>query len=91
MKNRALTVPFVLWAMIFIVVPLVMIVWYGVTVEEPIPYTEIVMEDGSVIYGNPVTRSIYEVAERGLQNPDAGEEEVAAFEKIISDYDALSQ
>ena len=50
MKNKALTVPFVLWAMIFIVVPLVMIVWYGVTVEEPIPYTEIVMEDGSVIY-----------------------------------------
>ena len=50
MRNKALTVPFVLWAMIFIVVPLVMIVWYGVTVEEPIPYTEIVMEDGSVIY-----------------------------------------
>ena len=37
MRNKALTVPFVLWAMIFIVVPLVMIVWYGVTVEEPIP------------------------------------------------------
>ena len=50
MRNKALTVPFVLWAMIFIVVPLVMIVWYGVTVEEPIPYTEIAMEDGSVIY-----------------------------------------
>ena len=50
MRNKALTAPCVLWAMIFIVVPLVMIVWYGVTVEEPIPYTEIVMEDGSVIY-----------------------------------------
>ena len=50
MKNKALTVPFVLWAMIFIVVPLVMIVWYGVTVEEPIPYTEHVQADGSVIY-----------------------------------------
>ena len=50
MRSKALTVPFVLWAMIFIVVPLVMIVWYGVTVEEPVPYTEIVMEDGSVIY-----------------------------------------
>ena len=34
MRNKALTVPFVLWAMIFIVVPLIMIVWYGVTVEE---------------------------------------------------------
>jgi len=50
MRNKALTVPFVLWAMIFIVVPLVMIGWYGVTVEEPIPYTEIMLEDGSVIY-----------------------------------------
>ena len=50
MRNKALAVPFVLWAMIFIVVPLVMIVWYGVTVEEPIPYTEIVQADGSVVY-----------------------------------------
>ena len=49
-KNRALAVPFMLWAMIFIVVPLVMIVYYGVTVEEPIPYTEIVQADGSVAY-----------------------------------------
>ena len=49
-KNKALTVPFVLWAVIFIVVPLVMIVYYGVTVEEPIPYTEIVQADGSVAY-----------------------------------------
>ena len=31
-KNKALLVPFVLWAAIFIVVPLLMIVWYGVTV-----------------------------------------------------------
>ena len=49
-KNRALAVPFALWAVIFIVVPLVMIVYYGVTVEEPIPYTEIVQADGSVAY-----------------------------------------
>ena len=49
-RNRALVVPFVLWAMIFIVMPLVMVVWYGVTVEETIPYTEIMQEDGSVIY-----------------------------------------
>ena len=49
-KNRALAVPFMLWAMIFIVVPLVMIVYYSVTVEEPIPYTEIVQADGSVAY-----------------------------------------
>ena len=49
-KNKALAVPFVLWAMIFIVVPLVMIVYYGVTVEEPIPYTEVVQADGSAAF-----------------------------------------
>ncbi len=49
-KNKALAVPFALWAIIFIALPLVMVFWYGVTVEEPIPYTEIVQEDGSVLY-----------------------------------------
>ena len=49
-KNRALLAPFALWAFIFIVVPLLMIVWYGVTVEETIPYTEVVMEDGSTAF-----------------------------------------
>lgn len=39
-----------LWAVIFVLVPLAMIVWYGVTIEEPIPYTEIALEDGSVVY-----------------------------------------
>ena len=46
-KNRALIVPFALWAFIFIVVPLLMIVWYGVTVEESIPYTEVGLDDGA--------------------------------------------
>ena len=32
-KNKALVVPFALWAVIFIVVPLCLIVWYGVTVD----------------------------------------------------------
>ncbi|MGN0996394.1 MAG: ABC transporter permease [Candidatus Ventricola sp.] len=49
-KNRALMVPFVLWAMIFIVVPLIMIVWYGVTVEETPAYTEVVLEDGQAAF-----------------------------------------
>ena len=49
-KNRALLVPFVLWAFVFIVVPLLMIVWYGVTVEETTPYTEVVKEDGSTAF-----------------------------------------
>ena len=33
-KNKALAVSFVLWAVLFIAVPLAMVVWYGVTVEE---------------------------------------------------------
>ena len=49
-RNKALAVPFMLWAVIFIVVPLVMIVWYGVTVEESIPYTQIVQADGTTAY-----------------------------------------
>lgn len=49
-KNRALLAPFVLWAAIFIVVPLLMIVWYGVTVEESIPYTEEMQEDGATYF-----------------------------------------
>ena len=49
-KNRALIVPFALWAFIFIVVPLLMIVWYGVTVEESIPYTEVVLDDGATYF-----------------------------------------
>jgi len=49
-KNKALALPFMLWAVIFIVLPLVMVVWYGVTVEETIPYQEIVQADGSVVY-----------------------------------------
>ncbi|MDO5378517.1 MAG: ABC transporter permease [Clostridia bacterium] len=49
-KNRALLVPFALWAAIFIIVPLCMIVWYGITVEESIPYTEITQADGSTAF-----------------------------------------
>lgn len=49
-KNRALIVPFALWAFLFILVPLALIVWYGVTVEESVPYTEIAQTDGSVAY-----------------------------------------
>ena len=40
-KNKALAVPFVLWAILFIAVPLVMVVWYGVTVELTPAYVEV--------------------------------------------------
>lgn len=49
-KNKALLAPFVLWAAIFIVAPLCLILWYGVTVEEPVPYTQVTLEDGSTAY-----------------------------------------
>lgn len=49
-KNRALIVPFVLWAAIFILAPLALIVWYGVTIDVPVPYEEIVLEDGTAAY-----------------------------------------
>ena len=39
-KNKALAVPFVLWAILFIAVPLVMVVWYGVTVRKPRPMSK---------------------------------------------------
>lgn len=49
-KNKALIVPFALWAVIFIVLPLCLIVWYGVTVEEPMAYTTFTLEDGTTAY-----------------------------------------
>ena len=49
-RNRALIVPFTIWAVIFIVVPLVLVFWYGVTVEEPVPYETLTAEDGTVTY-----------------------------------------
>ena len=49
-KNKALAVPFILWAVLFVIVPLAMIVWYGVTVDEPVPCTEVLLEDGTIGY-----------------------------------------
>ncbi len=49
-SKKAMIIPFALWAFLFILLPLALIVWYGVTVEEPIPYTEITLEDGSTAY-----------------------------------------
>ena len=49
-KNKALAVPFILWAVIFVIVPLAMIVWYGVTVDEPVPCVEVLLDDGTIGY-----------------------------------------
>ena len=49
-KNKALAVPFVLWAILFIAVPLVMVVWYGVTVEETPAYVEVEGIDGQTMF-----------------------------------------
>jgi spermidine/putrescine transport system permease protein len=45
-----LLLPFGLWLVIFILIPLGLVVYYGVTVETPAPYTEIELDDGSVAY-----------------------------------------
>ena len=50
LRKNALLVPFLVWLLIFILVPLGLIVYYGVTVEEPIPYEEVAQPDGSVLY-----------------------------------------
>ena len=42
--------PFALWAIIFIVLPLLLIVWYGITIEVPVEYTEITLENGETAY-----------------------------------------
>ncbi len=50
MKKKALSLPFVLWAVFFIVLPLLLIAWYGVTVEETVQFEQVQMEDGSIAY-----------------------------------------
>ena len=49
-KNKALAVPFVLWAALFIAVPLAMVVWYGVTVEETPAYVEVAGDNGQTLF-----------------------------------------
>ena len=50
MRSRGLLLPFALWLGIFILIPLGLVVYYGVTVEAPVAYTEIVLGDGSPAY-----------------------------------------
>ena len=70
-KNKALAVPFVLWAILFIAVPLVMVVWYGVTVEETPAYVEVEgidgqtmfqLEDGTLTAERPETQTVVSLA-----------------------------
>jgi len=42
--------PFGLWLVIFILIPLGLVVYYGVTVETTVPYTQIELADGSIAY-----------------------------------------
>jgi len=50
MRNKGMLLPFALWLGIFILVPLALVVYYGVTEETPVAYTEIARNDGSVAY-----------------------------------------
>ena len=74
-KNKALAVPFVLWAVLFIAVPLAMVVWYGVTVEETPAYVEVAgdngqtlfqLEDGTVTAERPQRRTAVSLASNRL-------------------------
>ena len=49
-KNMAISLPFVLWAVLFIAVPLAMVVWYGVTVEETPAYVEVAGDNGQTLF-----------------------------------------
>ncbi len=48
-----------------------------------------ILEDGTVIYGNCTSRSIYQVAQNGLESGRASAAEKAVFEQIIADADAI--
>ncbi|MCL2544314.1 MAG: ABC transporter permease, partial [Clostridia bacterium] len=50
MRSRGLLLPFGLWLAIFILIPLGLVVYYGLTVETPVPYTQIERADGSPAY-----------------------------------------
>ncbi len=45
-----MALPFAVWAFIFIIFPLCLVVWYGITLEVPMAYTEITLEDGTTAY-----------------------------------------
>lgn len=50
MKSKSMLLPFLLWLAVFILVPLGLIVYYGVTTEVPIDYEIIEQEDGTWQY-----------------------------------------
>ncbi len=50
MRGKAMLAPFVVWMAIFILVPLGLVMYYGITVEQPVPYTETTLDDGTMGY-----------------------------------------
>lgn len=50
MKKKAMLVPFGVWLVVFILLPLCLVLYYGMTVETPIPYETIEQADGSTAY-----------------------------------------
>ncbi len=50
MRKFVMSLPFMLWLGIFILIPLGLVVYYGITVEEPAPYVEVTLEDGTAGY-----------------------------------------
>ena len=50
MRRHGLLLPFSVWLILFILLPLGLVFYYGVTVDEPIPYETIENADGTVQY-----------------------------------------
>ncbi len=50
MFRKITLLPFLLWLGIFILIPLGLVVYYGVTIETPVPYTEEEQADGSYAF-----------------------------------------
>lgn len=50
MRKHGLLVPFSLWLIVFILLPLGLILYYGMTVETPIPYETVEAADGTLSY-----------------------------------------
>lgn len=50
MRKHGLLLPFGIWLILFILLPLCLIFYYGLTVETSVPYETVLQEDGSALY-----------------------------------------
>lgn len=48
--RKIMLLPFLLWLALFVLVPLGLVVYYGLTVDVPVSYTQVTLEDGTTAY-----------------------------------------